>query len=49
MPFLIALFLWLQRSYPVSKVLIEDAKDNLVLEGPVGGLPITCPVRLIHG
>lgn len=40
--------LW-QRSYPVSKELIEDAKDNLVLEGPVGGLPITCPVRLIHG
>lgn len=38
-----------QRSYPVSKALIEDAKDNLVLEGPVGGLPITCPVRLIHG
>lgn len=40
---------WGERSYPVSKVLIEDAKDNLVLEGPVGGLPITCPVRLIHG
>ncbi|CAM9287147.1 unnamed protein product [Pylaiella littoralis] len=40
---------WGDRSYPVSKELIEDAKDNLVLEGPVGGLPITCPVRLIHG
>ncbi|CAB1107892.1 unnamed protein product [Ectocarpus sp. CCAP 1310/34] len=45
----VATIAWGERSYPVSKVLIEDAKDNLVLEGPVGGLPITCPVRLIHG
>eukprot|EP00903_Cladosiphon_okamuranus_P010569 g9994.t1 len=45
----VATIAWGERSYPVSKALIEDAKDNLVLEGPVGGLPITCPVRLIHG
>ncbi|CAM9696457.1 unnamed protein product [Ascophyllum nodosum] len=44
-----AIIEWGQTSYPVTKRLIEDASENLVLQGPVGGLPIHCPVRLIHG
>ncbi len=35
-----------ERPYPISRQLIEDGRENLVLRGP---LPISCPVRLIHG
>ncbi|HEY1722583.1 MAG TPA: alpha/beta hydrolase [Magnetospirillaceae bacterium] len=33
-------------SYPITKNLIDEARNHLVLRGPI---PITCPVRLIHG
>ncbi|CAM9409424.1 unnamed protein product [Discosporangium mesarthrocarpum] len=45
----VATITWGQATYPVSKALIEDARKNLVLEGEAGGLPIRCPVRLVHG
>jgi pimeloyl-ACP methyl ester carboxylesterase len=32
--------------YPITKRLIEEARDHLVLRAPIA---ITCPVRLIHG
>ncbi len=35
-----------ERPYPISRQLIEDGRENLVLRGPI---PISCPVRLIHG
>lgn len=38
-----------QSTYPVSKALLDDGRQNLVLQGPVGGLQISCPVRLVHG
>jgi len=31
---------------PVSRALIEDGRGNLVLRGTI---PLTCPVRLLHG
>lgn len=31
---------------PVTKKLVEEARNHLLLAGP---LPITCPVRLLHG
>ncbi|MBL6935786.1 MAG: alpha/beta hydrolase [Alphaproteobacteria bacterium] len=31
---------------PVSRALIEDGRENLVLRGTI---PLTCPVRLLHG
>tara|TARA_R110000868_G_scaffold225042_7_gene477298 strand:- start:345 stop:1109 length:765 start_codon:yes stop_codon:yes gene_type:complete len=34
------------RPYPISRQLIEDGRKNLVLRGPI---PLSCPVRLIHG
>jgi len=43
---------WLQPSaygdapYPVTRSLIEDGRQHLVLRGPI---PITCPVHLLHG
>ena len=33
-------------SWRIPKLLIDEARDHLVLRGP---LAITCPVRLIHG
>ena len=35
-----------ERPYSISRNLIEDGRQNLVLRGPI---PISCPVRLIHG
>ena len=35
--------------YPISRKLIEDARDHLLLKGPDGGLGVQCPVRLLHG
>jgi pimeloyl-ACP methyl ester carboxylesterase len=32
--------------YPITKALIDDGRKHLLLRAP---LPITCPVRLIHG
>jgi len=32
--------------YIITQALIEDGRDNLLLGGPI---PITCPVRLLHG
>jgi len=32
--------------YIITKALIEDGRDNLLLGGAI---PITCPVRLLHG
>jgi len=41
---------WGGKTYPITKALIEDAKDNhLLLDGPDRVLPIQCPVRLLHG
>ena len=32
--------------YPVTRALIEDGRDRLLLNGPIA---IDCPVRLLHG
>ena len=41
---------WGGRTYPITRALIEDAKNNhLLLDGPDRVLPIKCPVRLLHG
>ncbi len=32
--------------YPITRQLLEDGRRHLVLGGPI---PLTCPVRLIHG
>jgi pimeloyl-ACP methyl ester carboxylesterase len=43
---------WMQPSgyggepYPVTRRLIEEAREHLVLRGPI---PIACPVHLLHG
>ena len=34
------------RPYVISRGLIEDGRNNLVLRGPI---PLGCPVRLVHG
>lgn len=40
---------WGNRDYPITKALIEDARNHLILNGPNRQLPITCPIRLLHG
>ena len=35
-----------EESYPISRTLIEEARDHLLLRGAI---PITCPVRLLQG
>jgi pimeloyl-ACP methyl ester carboxylesterase len=40
---------WGDVSYPISRSLIEDGRENLILRKGKGGLKITCPVRLLHG
>jgi pimeloyl-ACP methyl ester carboxylesterase len=43
---------WMQPSgyggepYPVTRRLIEEAREHLMLRGPI---PIACPVHLLHG
>ena len=32
--------------YPITRALIEDGRDHLILGGPIA---ITCPIRLLHG
>ena len=34
------------RPYPISRALIEEARDHLLLGGPIA---LKCPVRLLHG
>jgi pimeloyl-ACP methyl ester carboxylesterase len=36
-----------EEPYPITKQLIEEARQHLILTGEP--LPITCPVRLLHG
>ncbi|KAJ1455680.1 Alpha/Beta hydrolase protein [Pelagophyceae sp. CCMP2097] len=41
---------WGDKIYPISRALIEDARKHLILNGPPEEkLPISCPVRLLHG
>ena len=41
---------WGDKTYPITKALIEDAREHhLLLDGPERTLPIQCPVRLLHG
>ncbi|KAA8495606.1 Mycophenolic acid acyl-glucuronide esterase, mitochondrial [Porphyridium purpureum] len=40
---------WGYRKYPISKKLVDDGRNMLVLTGEKDSLPITCPVRLIQG
>lgn len=40
---------WGKDKYLISKNLIEDGRKNLLLAGGPGSIPISCPVRLIHG
>lgn len=39
---------WGSESYPISRTLIEDGRENLVLRGGKNSLPLDCPVRLLH-
>lgn len=40
---------WGKEVYPITRNLIEDGRNNLLLSGHTpGSLPIHCPVRLIH-
>ena len=39
---------WGTETYPISKNLIEDGRQNLLLSGAEGSIPVTCPVRLVH-
>lgn len=32
--------------YPITRHLLDEARDHLLLPGPI---PLTCPVRLLHG
>lgn len=40
--------LWGKTIYRISRKLIEDGRENLILQGGKDSLDITCPVRLIH-
>jgi pimeloyl-ACP methyl ester carboxylesterase len=35
-----------EEPYPITMRLIEEGRDHLIMDKPI---PITCPVRLIHG
>jgi len=39
---------WGSTDYEISKSLIEDGRENLVLRGGKSSLALECPVRLIH-
>ena len=45
----VATITWGNENYPISRNLIEDGRQNLLLSGGPSSLPIYCPVRLIHG
>lgn len=40
---------WGETSYPISRTLLDDAKQYLCLRGGTDSLPIDRPVRFIHG
>lgn len=40
---------WGGRVYPITRELIEDARNHLILNDTSRVLPIKCPVRLLHG
>lgn len=40
---------WGYTNYTISKALLEDAKQWLVLRGGQGSLDINCPIRLLQG
>ena len=40
---------WGDRVYDITRNLIVDAKDHLIMEGDDRGLAIQCPLRLLHG
>lgn len=44
-----AIIKWGDSKYPVSRKLIEDGRNNLLLTGGKGSIPIDCPIRLVHG
>ena len=39
---------WGTEKYKISRKLIEDGRDNLLLDGEPGSIPVKCPVRLVH-
>ena len=39
---------WGNRWYPISRALIEDGRDNLILRGGKDSVKVNCPIRLIH-
>lgn len=40
---------WGSEIYPISRNLIEDGRNNLLLAGTKNSVDIKCPLRLIHG
>jgi len=40
---------WGDTTYEITRNLIVDGKESLVLAGGPGSLAVNCPVRLIHG
>ena len=40
---------WGDAVYPISRSLIEDGRNNLILRSGEGKIDVTCPVRLLHG
>ena len=39
---------WGTEKYKISRKLIEDGRENLLLKGEPGSIPVKCPVRLVH-
>lgn len=39
---------WGKEQYPISRRLIEDGRQNLLLAGGPGSVRVQCPVRLVH-
>ena len=39
---------WGTEKYKISRKLIEDGRENLLLRGQPGSIPVRCPVRLVH-
>jgi len=39
---------WGNEVYPITRTLIEDGRENLVLRGGTRSIDIDCPVRLVH-
>ena len=43
-----AVITWGSEKYPISRKLIEDGRENLLLTGEPGSIPVKCPVRLVR-